>query len=178
MFNTDKMYTFMTGYSNGAGLIQTQKALLFAKYSHLEQKRKNGDPYYIHPLTMACQATAMGINDDNIIASILLHDVVEDCDVILDDLPVKEVIRNTVALLTFNPEHKTFATKEEKEQEKAEYYAKIKTSKEASMVKIIDRCHNVSSMAGVFSRAKLQEYIDETNTYIMPLIRCARDMYR
>lgn len=36
----------MTGYANGANLTQTQKALTFARRSHANQKRKNGDPYY------------------------------------------------------------------------------------------------------------------------------------
>lgn len=177
MFNHDKMYTFMTGYVNGAKLTESQKALTFAKDCHKLQKRKDGKPYYIHPLMMACQATAMNINNDHVVASILLHDVVEDCDVTLEELPVNDEIKHIVDLLTFNPENIVFTNTFEKEQAKAEYYEKIKTSKEACLVKIIDRCHNVSSMAGVFSRMKLKEYIDETNRYVIPLIRYVKDFY-
>ena len=47
----------------------------------------------------------------------------------------------------------------------------------ASICKIIDRCNNVSTMSGVFKKEKLLEYINETNTFIMPLIRSTKERY-
>ena len=38
------------------------------------------------------------------------------------------------------------------------------------MPKLIDRCHNVSSMAGTFSVEKLKSYIEETRHYVLPLL--------
>ena len=78
VFNADKMYTYIRGYASGAGMKQTLKALSFAREKHEGQKRKNGDPYLIHPLIMACNALSLGIQDDNVVATILLHDVCED----------------------------------------------------------------------------------------------------
>ncbi len=43
---------------------------------------------------------------------------------------------------------------ETKDSAKALYYAMILESREALITKIIDRCHNVSSMAGTFSKEK------------------------
>lgn len=177
MFNTEKMYTFMTGYANGANLTQTQKALTFAKTCHQYQQRKNGDPYYIHPLTMACHATAMHIQNDHVLAAILLHDVVEDCNIRVSELPVSDAVKTIVTLLTFNITKQVFNTTAEKENAKKAYYTAIKTNPEATLAKIIDRCHNVSSMAGVFTDEKLREYIDETHAYIIPLMRNAKDFY-
>ena len=48
------------------------QALNYARKLHKGQARKSGEPYIIHPLTMACQAVSMGVNDDNIVAAILL----------------------------------------------------------------------------------------------------------
>ena len=45
------------------------------------------------------------------------------------------------------------------------------------MTKLIDRCHNVSSMAGTFSVAKLKAYIEETRHYVLPLLRKAKKQY-
>ena len=45
------------------------------------------------------------------------------------------------------------------------------------MTKLIDRCHNVSSMAGTFSKEKLVSYIDETREYVLPLLRRAKLQY-
>lgn len=45
------------------------------------------------------------------------------------------------------------------------------------MTKLIDRCHNVSSMAGTFSVEKLKSYIDETRHYVLPLLRKVKNRY-
>lgn len=101
-FNAEKMYTYIRGFAAGANMSETAQALGFAREKHLGQLRKSGEPYIIHPLTMACNALSLGIRDDAIIAAILLHDVCEDCDVSLAELPVNEVVKNAVRLLTFN----------------------------------------------------------------------------
>jgi GTP pyrophosphokinase len=80
-FSADKMYTYLKGYAMGADMEQTLLALAFARDKHSGQLRKDGEPYIIHPLTMACNAIALEIRDDYLIAAILLHDVVEDCNI-------------------------------------------------------------------------------------------------
>ena len=107
----------------------------------------------------------MGIKDDEIIAAILLHDVVEDTDASLDDLPVTDSIKEIVSLVTFN-KHDGMA----KEEAKEEYYKRIAENDKAIIVKIIDRCNNLSTMAACFTKQKIVEYIDETEKYIIPLI--------
>ena len=47
----------------------------------------------------------------------------------------------------------------------------------ATLTKLIDRCHNVSSMAGTFSKEKLRAYIEETRQYVLPLLRKAKVKY-
>ena len=159
VYHADKMYTYIRGYASGVGMIQTQKALSFAREKHNGQKRKNGDPYIVHPLTMACNALSMGIRDDNTIATILLHDVCEDCGVALEELPVNDIVRRGVQLMTFE-----VMPGETKDIAKTRYYNMLIQSKEAVITKLIDRCHNVSSMAGTFSVEKLKSYIKETRT--------------
>ena len=172
VYNADKMYAYIRGYASGVGMIQTLKALSFAREKHNGQKRKNGDPYIVHPLTMACNALSMGIRDDNTIATILLHDVWEDCGVALEELPVNDIVRRGVQLMTFE-----VLPGETKDIAKTRYYNMLIQSKEAVITKFIDRCHNVSSMAGTFSVEKLKSYIKETRTYVLPLLRQAKDHY-
>lgn len=45
------------------------------------------------------------------------------------------------------------------------------------MVKLLDRCNNIASMATSFSDEKMSEYIIETQKYIHPLMEKARDDY-
>lgn len=101
VFDADKIYTYIRGYATGARMKENLKALSFARGKHAGQLRKSGDPYFVHPLTMACNALSLGITDDAVIATILLHDVCEDCDTSLEELPVNETVRKSVALMTF-----------------------------------------------------------------------------
>lgn len=172
VFNSDKMYTFIRGFATGAKMPETLKALTYARQKHEGQFRKSGDPYIVHPLTMACNAISLGIRDDEVLATILLHDVCEDCNVSLAELPVSDNVKRGVELMTFK-----VLDSETKESAKERYYNFILQSREATMTKIIDRCHNVSSMAGTFSKEKLLSYIEETRHFVYPLLRKAKDRY-
>lgn len=172
VFNAEKMYTFIRGFATGAKMTETLKALAFARQKHDGQLRRSGDPYIVHPLTMACNALSLGIQDDEVIATILLHDVCEDCNVSIAELPVSEKVKRGVDLMTFR-----VMDGETKDIAKDRYYNMILQSREATITKIIDRCHNVSSMAGTFSPEKLKSYIEETRHYVLPLLRKAKDQY-
>lgn len=173
MFNYEKMYTYLRGFAmRSPQMTETIKALSFARQKHKDQKRRSGEPYIVHPLIMACNAVSIGIVDDNIIATILLHDVVEDCNVSLADLPVSEKVKQGVKAMTF-----TVLDGETKEIAKNRYYNTMLENKEGTITKLVDRCHNVSSMAGVFSKEKLESYIKETREYVLPLLRKAKEVY-
>lgn len=172
IFNPEKMYTYLRGFAGGAEMKETLKALAFAREKHKNQFRKSGEPYIVHPLTMACNAVSMGIKEDAIIATILLHDVCEDCGVSVGELPVSDTIKRAVDLMTFR-----VMDGETKEIAKNRYYNMLLKSREASITKLLDRCHNVSSMAGTFSVEKLKAYIEETRQYVIPLLRKVKQLY-
>lgn len=171
-FNHDKMYTYIRGFASALNMEQTLRALPYAREKHNGQMRKSGEPYIVHPLTMACDAMSLGIKDDNIIATILLHDVCEDCGVSLEELPVNSQVKRGVELMTFK-----VMDGETKEIAKNRYYNMLVQSREASITKLIDRCHNVSTMAGTFTTEKLKAYIEETREYVLPLLRQVKDKY-
>lgn len=173
-FDSGKMFTFVRGYAMGKGWNETIHALNYARKLHTGQNRKSGEPYIIHPLTMVSQAISMGINDDYICASLLLHDVVEDCGVSINDLPVCDEVKRIVELLTYQKLSQVFPSEKES---KTSYYNLISKDGRASICKIIDRCNNVSSMSGVFSPEKLKSYIEETNEYVLPLIKTTKEQY-
>lgn len=172
VFQPEKMYTYLRGYASGLGMRDTLKALSFAREKHNAQFRKSGEPYIVHPPTMACNAVSMGIKEDAVIATILLHDVCEDCGVNVDELPVSETVKRAVDLMTFR-----VMECETKEVAKNRYYNMLLQSREAAITKLIDRCHNVSSMAGTFSVEKLKSYIEETRHYVLPLLRKVKNQY-
>lgn len=178
LFKEEKMYTRVKAFAQAEKLSNTLCALEFMKKAHSGQYRKPSKhatkqvAYINHPLTMACHAHALGICDDEILAAILLHDVVEDTAVAFDDLPVDVQVKEIVKLLTFKKlDDKT------KAESKQLYYSNITKNEKASIVKIIDRCNNVSTMACSFTDEKLIEYINETEVYIMPLITYIQNHY-
>lgn len=172
LFDAEKLYTYNKGFAMGAGMFETVKALSYARNKHMCQKRKDGTPYIVHPLTMVSHALSMGIKDDETIAMIVLHDVTEDCNTPISDFPVNDNIKLGVKKLTFE-----ILDGESKEEAKRRYYNTMLDDEKVIIAKCIDRCHNVSSMAGVFSDEKLRLYIDETREYVLPLIKKAKDRY-
>ena len=170
VFNHEKMFTYIRGFASGAKLENTEAALIFAREKHLGQKRKSGEPYITHPLTMACYAMSLGIRNDEVLSACLLHDVVEDCDVTLDLLPVSNNIKRSVYLLTFVKEG-------DEKTAKSIYYTKILSDRTATIVKLIDRYHNVSTMGGVFTKEKIFEYIEETKEFVLPMLEKATLKY-
>ena len=175
LFSAEHMYTRMTAFAQVERLSDTQSALHFMKEAHKGQTRKPAFysntpvPYMAHPLLMACHAHALGIREDAILATILLHDVLEDCFVTPQELPCSEPVKEAVRLLTFVEDGSS-----NRAAQKKRYYDAIARNRIACIAKIIDRCNNISTMAGAFNRRKLIKYIKETETFVMPLMEHAR----
>ena len=62
------------------------RAMRIAQKSHAQQARKSGEPYIIHPITVARYVTRICPKDIDVILAGLLHDVVEDSEVTVQDL--------------------------------------------------------------------------------------------
>ena len=147
---------------------QTLYALSYAKEKHEGQYRSNGTPYFIHPLQTAAHALSLGIKSDALIASCLLHDVSEDCNVPPKELPFSRQVQKTVCLLTFSvPDGQT------KAEAKQHYFKRIARHKASALVKSFDRCNNISSMSNGFSDDRIQRYIDETRQMVFPMMEQA-----
>ena len=171
-YNIDMMYAHIHEFAVSRQMEQTVQALSFARKMHSGQYRKSGEEYFIHPLTMACHALSLRIADDTLISTILLHDVCEDCGVSPQELPVSPEVRRGVELMTF-----TVLEGETKDAAKRRYYDRLGENKTAAVTKLIDRCHNVSTMAGTFSKEKMKAYIEETRVYVLPLLCRTRERY-
>ena len=115
----------------------TIKAMSLAYDAHHGQQYKSGVPYVFHPLHLAEQ-----MEDEISCCAALLHDVVEDTDITLEQLaqafpaPVVEAVK----LLTHDPDTVYF-----------DYVRGIKDNPIALKVKLADLAHNMdaSRFAGV-----------------------------
>lgn len=171
-FNVEKMYTYLRGYLSGAKMEQSIRALSYAREKHEGQFRKDGIPYIVHPLQMACYGVALGIRDDNVIAGALLHDVCEDCNIPLSYLPVNNEVKQIVKYMTITP-----LPGEEKKDTKRRYFESMLDCKGAIIVKGLDRYHNMSSMAGVLDTKAIWKNIHENDDLLLPMMKQAKERY-
>ncbi len=110
----------------------TRKAMRIAYDAHAGQVDKTGLPYIYHPMHVAESMT-----DENSVITALLHDVVEDTDLTIDDLAREgfhEDILTALTLLTHNPA-----------EDYMDYISRISTCPLARKVKLADLQHNSDS---------------------------------
>ena len=170
IYNWEHMKTFVKTTAKDANLTNTLKALDYATDAHKGQTRRQSDiPYIYHPLNMACHALAMNINDDDMIAACLLHDVVEDCNKTVDELPVDARVKELVELLTHE---KTNDKNRDRIMEK--YYEKLTQNPKASLIKLLDICNNTSSMAWGLSHEHIVRSIKEADKYYPLLLKTVK----
>lgn len=174
MFSVDNMYSKIREYARARKMSNTLKALRVMEKYHAGAVRKGVDrvPYTIHPLMLACHAFALGIADDVLVPACLLHDVLEDTEATAEDLEMPAEVVEAVELVSFD--RYVAPTKEEA---KAIYYEKIGKNPYASMVKLLDRCNNISTMATGFTRVKMADYVDETEEFVLPLLDKVKNEY-
>lgn len=77
-------------------IVKIEKAIDFMTVAHGEQKRANGDPYIVHPLSVADILVTWGMDVDSVIAG-LLHDTIEDTKTTTED--IKQNFGDNIAML-------------------------------------------------------------------------------
>lgn len=171
-----KPYMFLKGFCLGRDLPQTLKALSVARNLHEGQYRKDGVPYFSHPLKVCSTLVSYGIDDDAILAAALLHDVLEDCQ---DKLPLggKELELN-YQFSTEVVELVELLTKESglNDYELSIYFKNIESNPKAALIKLSDRLHNSSTLYNL-PLEKLNKYLRETSLYLLPMASYCKRYY-
>ena len=96
MLSPQELLTRVRSYQPSADLALIKRAYTFAENAHQGQLRKSGDPYLIHPLTVAEIIADLRL-DVGCICAGLLHDCVEDTSATVDD--ISKLFGSDVALL-------------------------------------------------------------------------------
>ena len=135
-------------YNPGDGAELVKKAYLFAQEAHKDQKRKSGEPYFIHPCFVASILTELMIDPPTIAAG-LLHDTVEDCENITLETLRRE-FGDEVAWLVDGVtklDKLDFADKEEAQAESLrKMIMAMAKDIRVVLIKLADRLHNMRTM--------------------------------
>ena len=141
------MYQAVNRYLPGVDMELVDRAVEYAREKHKEQKRKDGSPYIIHPLSVAEIVAEMGLDEDAVLGA-LLHDCIEDTDASHDE--IARLFGNSVAELVEGVTKLTRANFSSTEQAQMENLRKMfmAMSKDIRVVliKIADRLHNMRTM--------------------------------
>ncbi len=124
-----------------------QKAYEIANSAHEGQKRLSGEPYIMHPLSVAIILASLGMDQASVIAA-LLHDTVEDTTLTYDQ--VKKEFGETIADLVEGVTKIGKVPLQTKEEQQAENIRKmlIAMSRDVRVIiiKLADRLHNMRTL--------------------------------
>ncbi len=130
-----------------ADLDMVRRAYEYASAAHAGQLRLSGDPYIMHPASVALTLAQMGF-DEHTVAAGLLHDTVEDTDSSIDELD--ELFGEQVADIVDGVTKINMMTFETKEEAQSENIRKMILSMahdiRVPLVKLADRLHNMSTL--------------------------------
>ena len=119
------------------------KAYHFSEKAHEGQKRRSGEPYFIHPVTVAGILAELGMDTDSIVAG-LLHDCLEDTSATYTTLE-KEFGRSVADLVNGVTRlgKIVYSSKEEAQKEDLrKMFIAMARDIRVIIIKLADRLHN------------------------------------
>ncbi|WP_448874645.1 RelA/SpoT family protein [Desulfobulbus propionicus] len=146
-------------------------ALDFAFTAHGNQWRRSGDPYIMHPCSVARILTEeLDIRNPEILAAALLHDTVEDVEEVTDEVirekfgpNVEAIVDGCTKVTHYSGDRQTF-----KKMVHRKIFSGAAAKLEVMIVKLADRLHNLRTLSSM-PRHKRQKIADETLDIYAPL---------
>ena len=128
--------------------LMIRKAFNLSVDAHSNQRRKTGEPYIFHPISVAkIVANEIGLGATSIAAA-LLHDVVEDTKYTVDD--IEQLFGETVARIVSGLTKISSLKKDKDHSTQAENFRKmlltLHDDVRVILIKVADRLHNMQTM--------------------------------
>lgn len=132
---------------NSYDIEKITKAYKLAEKSHGDQRRVSGIPYILHPTSVACIVAELGMDTDSICGA-LLHDVVEDTPVMLNE--IVKLFGEDIAKLIDGVTKISKIPYSSRELQQAENIRKMLIAMaddiRVIIIKLADRLHNMRTM--------------------------------
>lgn len=136
-----------TYIENPDSIALIDKAYEYAYDKHKDQKRKSGEPYFVHVLNVAYELSKLKV-DPNTICAGLLHDVIEDCGVTKEEMieEFNEEIYEIVEAVTKISNLKFTDEKEYQANNHRKILIAMAKDVRVILVKLVDRLHNMRTL--------------------------------
>ncbi len=165
----DEIISSVLAYNPQADTGLIRRAYDYSARMHAEQKRESGEPYVTHPLSVAIISTRLKLDLPSIVTA-LLHDVVEDTHVSLQE--IESLFGAEVARLVDGVTKVSKITFSSREEKQAENFRKMSIAMAQDirvvMIKLADRLHNMRTL-GALPRERQREIARETLEIYSPI---------
>lgn len=164
----DELFASLEPRTDAADMQRVKDAFLLANEAHAPQKRKSGEPYILHPLAVA----AIVGNDlrlgPNMVIAALLHDVVEDTPVTLDDIKLRfgSDVAKLVGVVTKKKKN-TYRYSKQIDNFR-QLLESVHADIRALLIKLADRLHNMRTLDSM-APGKQMKIAGETDYFYAPL---------
>lgn len=142
------------------------KAYKVALEAHNDQRRRSGIPYILHPVSVAYILVGLGMDSESIAAA-LLHDVVEDTDVTLQE--IQKMFGKDVAALIDGVTKIGKIPFSSREEQQAENIRKmlIAMAKDIRVIiiKLADRLHNMRTIECMPDQKRRDKALENMEVY-------------
>ena len=165
----------LTRYLGPEEIAEIEQAYQYAAEAHTDHRRLSGDPYIEHPLAAALSCAELQL-DAAVIQAALLHDVVEDCDVKIEQVEAEfgadvaslvDGVTKLGALALPSPELENIDEEAQAENLRKMFLA-MAADVRVVIVKLADRLHNMRTLAAL-PPEKQQRIARETQEIYAPL---------
>lgn len=143
-----------------------EKAYFYAKNAHKDQKRRSGEPYFIHPYNVALITTELYLDDESVCAA-LLHDVIEDTPFTYDDIKrefgeqIADIVDGVTKLGRIG-----FNSKEEEQIENLrKMFMAMAKDIRVILIKLSDRLHNMRTLKSMPEQKRLEISLETMEIY-------------
>ncbi len=173
-----KLYSSLRYWLLGKEYHNASRALNFAAKWHNKVRKDGKTPEFDHQLRICHYIRTLPklLYPEETITTGLLHDVVEDYDVTINQ--IADLFADRAFAMRVS--HSTWLVTKKKDGEGKSaqfYYGEMSSDPIASIVKGADRGHNFQTMVEVFTLEKQREYIAEAEAYILPMLKRARRLF-
>ena len=144
-----KLFSVLETSGKNYNMSKIYDAFVYACEMHDGQFRNSGEPYIVHPISVAEIAAALGLDTDSICAA-FLHDTIEDCSDKTDLNKLKSKFGEDVALLVDGLTKLEDIAIEDKEEAQMENIRKMLLAMSRDIrvifIKLCDRLHNMRTL--------------------------------